>query len=158
MTDQDERLNNRLALLTDESLVEMAERKSNEYTPEALRSINEEVARRGGLEYLKKKVQAAQEQGVRPADVSEDSARRLAMIKRWYPFLVVLAYTFFMYAIKASLWLYWLMLFALIAWLLAVLFKPPYKPQDEIRELLEKAAAQEASQPGENHPTDQSPE
>ena len=129
MTEIEEKLGERLALMTDEALLGMIENKSEDFTPEALAIINAEVAHRGSLEALRSKVEESRKQQTLPQVGS------LVLLKRFYPVLVLISYGLFMYSIHASLWFYWLCLFALIASLFAVLFKPPFNPADEIREL-----------------------
>ncbi len=117
-------------MMSDESLLERADRKAEEVTPEASAMIESEVAGRGGLELLRQRVE---DSGTRP---HQTTAENLRFVKRLYPVVVLLAYGFYMYAIRASLWFYWLCLFALVASLFVVLFRPPFNPEDEIKELV----------------------
>jgi hypothetical protein len=134
-------LRDRLAILTDQALLEIVESKSEQFTPEALETIHIEVANRGGLEALKLKVEESRaRQNISPGE-------KHIILKRSYPVIVLVAYGLFMYAINASLWFYWLCLFALIAALFAVLFKPPFNPEDEIKELSARIADDTGSPP-----------
>jgi hypothetical protein len=134
-------LREQLALMSDEALLERVENRSQEFTPEAQQLINTEVANRGGLEAVRRKVEESRaSQKLQPFE-------NLAILKRLYPVVVLITYGLFMYAINASLWFYWLCLFALIASLFAVLFRPPFNPEDEIKELTSRAAGDEGPPP-----------
>ena len=115
--------------MSDESLLGRVEKNEGDFTLEAWLIIDAEVMKRGGLDALKQKVA---ESGSPPVAVSTESP---SFLRRFYPLAVLVAYGSFMYAIDASLWFYWLCLFALIASLFALLFRPPLNPEDEIAEL-----------------------
>ncbi len=136
MSGIDETLKARLAILSDEVLLQIVEKKSDEYTPEAMAFVTEEVTHRGGLEDLRKKVEHAKEPGTPGSEKKPLSKEALALMKRSYIVLVIVCYGLFMYVINASLWFYWILLFALIASLFAVLFRPRFDPEQEIKELV----------------------
>ncbi len=139
--ENDLRLRERVRLLSDDSLLDMVESHAGDYTKDALEIIHDEIVRRGGIESVRlnaEKLRKEQEAGAGP---SVGSAQRVALLRRFYPVLVIAAYGSFMYVIQASLWFYWLFLFILIAWLFTSLLRPPFKPEDEIKELLSKAAS-----------------
>ncbi len=144
-----EQLKKQLALMTDEALLARVENKSEEFTPEALSIIDAEIARRGGLEALKRKVEESRHSRGSAPDES------LRLLKRAYPAIVLIAYGAFMYAIRASLWFYWLCLFLLVASLFALLFKPPFNPEDEIKELSAGTAGGAGSTPPIPEPGDE---
>jgi hypothetical protein len=142
MSDADQQLRDRLPYLSDEEILAMVQTRPEEYTPEALAVINEEVVKRGGLQSLKEKAGKSRSEdqttqggtSTLPPEL-QDSNEIAAKLRRLYPLYVAAAYGLFMYAINGSLWFYWLLLFALIAAFFAVLFRPPFNPQDEIKEL-----------------------
>ncbi len=90
--------------------------------------------RRGGLEALKERVSHAENSG--------DSKEDLARLKRFFIVAVIAACGLFIFALNGSSWFYWICLFALVAALFGVLFNPRPNPEDEIKELLEKAKSE----------------
>ncbi len=141
MTGNDQHLRDQLKLMSDEALLRKVESGSEEFTAEAFELINAEVTNRGGRENLKLAVEETRaRQKLLPR-------QDLALLKRFYPVVVLVAYGFFMYAINASLWFYWLCLFTLVASLFAVLFRPPFNPEDEIKELTDGMGPDQGSPP-----------
>jgi len=134
-----QQLKERLRLLTDNALLDMVEGQSTEYTAEARAMIDEEIAKRGGIEVVKEKAK----QSEKPLQSKDDLDR----LKKFFFVTVIAACGLFIFAVKGSYWFYWLCLFAMIAGLLAVLFKPKYNPEDEIKELLSKRLGEEYSGP-----------
>lgn len=133
MTELSKQLKNRLEALSDDALFEMIEKKSGEYTPDALAMINAEVAKRGGVDALKESVERAEK--AQPAN--ED----ISTLKKFFFVTIIAACGLFIFALNGSYWFYWICLFAMIASMFAVLFRPKYNPEDEIKELLGKVPA-----------------
>jgi hypothetical protein len=127
----------RLASLTDDALLAIARTAHDQFTPEALAFVNEEVLRRGGLDALSERVSAAEKQ-----NAPNDETVRL---KRFLLVAVIAACGLFILALNGSSWFYWICLFALIAALFAVLFNPPVNPEIEVKDLLLKAKEEGSS-------------
>ena len=117
----DQSLKDRISALPDEAIVRMIEGAAEEYTPDAIECVKEELLRRGGIEALKLKVAERAASGIQ-AEEESSSQETSHTLRILYPIVVFVAYGLFMYAIDASLWLYWLGLFAFIGSLFTVLF------------------------------------
>ena len=123
--------------MRDDALLRISESGPSEYTAEARALIEAEVGKRGGPEALKEQVSHAGETG--------KSREELARLRRFFVANVMGACGLFIFALNGSSWFYWICLFALIAVMFAVLFNPPANPEDEIKELLEKAKEESSS-------------
>ena len=137
------RLTERLALISDQALLEMVEKKPDVYTREAGEMIEAEVSRRGGMEALKERVKTAQK-------VSPSGDEQLV---RWRVFLVAVftGCGLLIYLLHGSYWFYWVCLFALIAAWFGVLFLPRHSPDDELKEMLTKAAQEQGAVDPDTH-------
>lgn len=125
----DQQLKDQIASLPDRILLHILEGQSDSYTPEAIASASEEIAKRGGIEVLKQELERSESkksgsdvQAEHPSNESPESDEILVRLKKMYPLLVLVAYGLFMYVINASFWFYWLCLFAFLGALFAVLF------------------------------------
>jgi hypothetical protein len=129
--------------MSDESLLAIVENKSDEYTPDALALTNEEISRRGGIESLMQRVQQSREekqdsppQETHRPQIPDQSNEVVARLKRFYWVPVVVAYGLFLYVIRGSLWLYWLCVFAMIAfWIRVLINARKLTPEEEYAEI-----------------------
>ena len=136
------RLNERLALISDAALLEMVGKGSDEYTREARAMIDAEVSRRGGIDALKEKTKGAETS--QPAGEDRTTVRRVFLVA------VFAACALVIYLLDGSFWFYWVCLFALIASWFGVLFLPRHNPEDELNEMLSKAAQEQGTEDNES--------
>ncbi len=123
--------------MRDDALLRISDSPETEYTPEARRIIEAEINMRGGLEALRERVNHAEQ--------PDQSIEELARVRRFLIITVIAGCGLTIFAFNGSSWFYWICLFALIAALFTVLFNPPANPEDEIKELLEKAKSEDPS-------------
>jgi hypothetical protein len=146
----DEDFRARIIAMSDESLLAIIEHNPDDYVPEALLIVGEEVTRRGGIEFLKQKVlqtpavsQIASAPGEFPPEIADQSDEIVARLKKLYPLFVVAAYVVFEYIIGGSLWLYWMCVFAMIGFWIRVMIKARrLTPEEEYKEIAEELAKQ----------------
>ncbi|HEY6951710.1 MAG TPA: hypothetical protein VI758_04845 [Bacteroidota bacterium] len=138
----------RVSAMSDESLLAIVEHKPDDYVSEALLIVNEEVARRGGVEFLKQKVLRSPAVSKTPSvsgelqpEMRDQSNEIIDRLKKLYPLLVIAAYFVFEYIIGGSLWLYWMCVFAMIGFWIRVMIKArTLTPEEEYKEIAEELA------------------
>lgn len=144
----DQDLRRRITAMSDESLLAIVESKSVDYTTEALEIANAEIAGRGGIEILRKKVlQSHAEspdtslQKAHSPEIPSQSNEIVARLKKFYGVLVFAAYVLFMLVIGGSLWLYWLCVFVMIAfWIRVMINARRLTPEEEYAENVREMA------------------
>ena len=134
--------------MPDESLLAVAANTTEEYTPDAVALANEEIVRRGGIEFLNRRVaqhhvipEVGGSQEVRPPEIPDQSDDVFSRLKRFYWVFVCVAYGLFVYVIRGSLWLYWLLVFAMIAFWIGVWIRSRrLTPEEEYAEIAKDLA------------------
>jgi hypothetical protein len=142
----------RIAAMSDESLLAIIEIRSGEYTSDALAFADEEASRRGGIEFLKQKIQQSHlvpsgsgTQTARPSETPDQSSEILARLKKFYWVFILAAYGLFMYVLDGSLWVYWLCVFVMIGFWIRVMIRARTRtPEEEYTEIAEEMKKQQA--------------